>query len=76
MKLPTPEDRKWIEDNIINLEQVRLNFIANGAPLHRWELIYKRYIGNIILTTWCSACVMDMMRSIVKWWDKVKDAHE
>ena len=66
------EDEKFIEDNIYNFECVKVGFMKN-LPLHilvGYEQIYRKYLdGGFILTSWCSACVSDMMKRLSNYWD-------
>jgi hypothetical protein len=66
------EDEKFIEENIYNFECVKVGFMKN-LPLHilvGYEQIYRKYLdGGFILTSWCSACVNDMMKRLSNYWD-------
>ena len=75
MTLINPDDRAFIEQHTVYFEQARLDFL-HGLQLHqrnRFEEIYQTYLdSNFVLTTWCSACVVDMMKRIADWWDADK----
>jgi hypothetical protein len=72
----TQSDKEFIQENIINFESVRIGFLRN-IPIHilnRYEQLYKSYLDpNFILTAWCSACVMDMMKRLVMYWDYINE---
>lgn len=65
-------DLKFIEDNMIHLEQVRLGFIQgmDDRKKHGFHAIHQKYIGLMTLTVWCSSCIIDMMKRIDKWYTK------
>lgn len=69
----TQEDEKFIQDNIYNFECVKVGFMKN-LPLHilvGYEQIYRRYLDSgFILTSWCSNCVHDMMKRLIRYWDE------
>lgn len=70
----TQSDKEFIEENIINFESVRIGFLRNIPIqiLNRYETIYRQYLDpNFILTAWCSACVMDMMKRLIMYWDEL-----
>jgi hypothetical protein len=70
----TQSDKDFIQEHIINFESVRIGFLRN-IPIHilnGYESIYRRYLDpNYILTAWCSACVMDMMKRLLAYWDDI-----
>jgi hypothetical protein len=72
----TQSDKEFIQENIINFESVRIGFLRN-IPIHilnRYEQLYRSYLDpNFILTAWCSACVMDMMKRLVMYWDYINE---
>jgi len=72
----TQTDKDFIQEHIINFESVRIGFLRN-IPIHilnGYESIYRRYLDpNYILTAWCSACVMDMMKRLVQYWDYINE---
>lgn len=65
-------DLKFIQDNMIHLEQVRLGFIQgmDDRKKHGFHAIHQKYIGLMTLTVWCSSCIIDMMKRIDKWYTK------
>jgi len=75
----TQQDKDFIQEHIINFESVRIGFLRN-IPIHilnGYESIYRRYLDpNYILTAWCSACVMDMMKRLIQYWDYVNEPKE
>ena len=68
----TQEDRKFIEENIIQLQSVKLGFVKN-MDLHvlvRFEQIYKTYVQpGFVLISWCGNCVFDMMKRLAYYYD-------
>lgn len=66
------QDVKFIEENMINFESVKLGFIRN-MPLHilvGYEQIYKKYLDpGFVLTSWCGSCVHDMMKRLVRFYE-------
>lgn len=75
----TQSDKEFIEENIINFNSVRIGYLRN-IPIHilnRYEEIYRSYLDpNYILTVWCSACVMDMMKRLIMYWDGLTKEEE
>ena len=66
-----PDDAEFIRRHTVYFEQARLDFLHGMQPevRNRFELIYKRYRDpKFVLTTWCSACVVDMMKRLADWW--------
>ena len=72
----TQSDKEFIQENIINFESVRIGFLRD-IPIHilnRYEQLYRSYLDpNYILTAWCSACVMDMMKRLIMYWDYINE---
>lgn len=75
----TKSDKDFIQENIINFESVRIGYLRN-IPIHilnRYESLYRQYLDpNFILTAWCSACVMDMMKRLVMYYDSLPKEEE
>lgn len=68
---PTAEDREFIEGHKVYFEQADLNFLHGMQPhvMLRFEMLYKAYLDpKFVLTTWCSACVVDMMQRLAYWY--------
>jgi len=68
---PTAEDREFIEGHKVYFEQADLNFLHGMQPhvMLRFEMLYKAYLDpKFVLTTWCSACVVDMMQRLAHWY--------
>lgn len=68
-----PDDLKFIHTNIIHFEAARLGFTRNVPYeiLQGYEAIYKKYLDpHFILTYWCGACVLDMLKRLVVWYDR------
>lgn len=66
------QDIRFIEENMINFESVKLGFIRN-MPLHilvGYEQIYKKYVdAGFVLVSWCGSCVNDMMKRLVRYYE-------
>jgi hypothetical protein len=68
---PTAEDREFIEGHKVYFEQAELNFLHGMQPhvMLKFEMLYKAYLDpKFVLTTWCSACVVDMMQRLAYWY--------
>lgn len=75
----TQQDKEFIQENIINFESVRIGFLRNIPldVLNGYETIYRKYLdANYILTAWCSACVMDMMKRLIMFYDSLPQEQE
>lgn len=71
----SPEDIKFIEDNIVNFEAVKLGFCRNiDFPiLDEYTRIYQRNLDQqFILNAWCSSCVFDMLKRLAAHYDGIK----
>lgn len=68
------QDIQFIEENMINFESVKLGFVRN-MPLHilvGYEQIYKKYCDpGFVLVSWCGACVHDMMKRLVRYYEEL-----
>jgi len=72
---PTAEDREFIEGHKVYFDQAELNFLHGMQPhvMLKFEMLYKAYLDpKFILTTWCSACVVDMMQRLAHWYRNLK----
>ena len=61
------EDRNFMEENITNHHTIENGYMRNIDIhlLNRYELIYQTYLDkNFILTKWCGACVLDMVKRL------------
>jgi hypothetical protein len=68
---PTAEDREFIEGHKVYFDQADLNFLHGMQPhvMLKFEMVYKAYLDpKFVLTTWCSACVVDMMQRLAHWY--------
>lgn len=71
----TNEDLEFIEQN-----QIYFVSIADGYSRHidhitlsRFEQIYKTNLDpNFVLTKWCGACVFDMMKRLLAYYNEFK----
>ena len=71
----SPEDIKFLEDNIINFESVKLGFTRHidFAILDEYTRIYHRNIdSNFALNAWCGACVFDMLKRLDAHYEGIK----
>lgn len=60
-------DLKFLHDNISNYHTAMHGYVRNvdKATLLEYERIYKLYLNDrFVLTYWCSACVLDMIKKI------------
>ena len=66
-------DREFIEGYKVYFEQAKLGFIHGMQPatMSGFENIYRTYLDkHFNLTVWCSACVVDMMQRIARWYEQ------
>ena len=66
-------DLAFMRDYKVYFDQAKMDFIHGMQPHVRnhLEMLYRKYVdGGFILTTWCSACVVDMMKRLGAWYDK------
>jgi hypothetical protein len=64
----TPEELKFIEDNRINFESVKLGFTRNipFPILETYESLYRKYLDSqFVLTYWCGECVFEMLNRLI-----------
>lgn len=65
----TKNEIKFLIDNKINFESVKLGFTRN-IPfdiLGEYERLYRKYLdAQFILTYWCGACVFDMLERLIR----------
>lgn len=72
-------DRDFLKFNEVYFEQARLGFLHGMPPatLAHMEHLYRSYLDkNFILTAWCSACVVDMMVRLSRWWEGAQQEEE
>jgi hypothetical protein len=72
-------DREFLRFNAVYFEQARLGFLHGMPPatLIHMEHLYKSHLDkNFVLTTWCSACVVDMMVRLSRWWEGIQQEEE
>jgi len=65
-------DREFIEGYKVFFEQAKLGFIHGMQPatMSNFENIYRTYLDkHFQLSVWCSACVVDMMQRLARWWE-------
>lgn len=63
---------KFIEENIINFEAIKLGFTRNidRDVLVVYEVIYKKYINkDFALNSWCGSCVFDMLTRLSAYYE-------
>lgn len=71
----SPEDIKFLEDNIINFEAVALGFSRHiDFPiLDEYTRIYQRNLdAQFVLNAWCGACVFDMLKRLSAHYEGIK----
>ena len=71
----SPEDIKFLEDNIINFEAVALGFTRHiDFPiLDEYTRIYQRNLDQqFVLNAWCGACVFDMLKRLSAHYEGIK----
>lgn len=71
----SPEDIKFLEDNIINFEAVALGFSRHiDFPiLDEYTRIYQRNLDQqFVLNAWCGACVFDMLKRLSAHYEGIK----
>jgi hypothetical protein len=71
----SPEDIKFLEENIINFEAVKLGFTRNlDFPiLDEYIRIYQRNLDQqFVLNAWCGACVFDMLKRLEAHYEGIK----
>jgi len=64
----TPEELKFLEDNRINFESVKLGFTRNipFPVLETYEALYRKYLDSqFVLTYWCGECVFEMLKRLI-----------
>lgn len=64
----TQEEIKFLIDNKINFESVKMGFTRNISfeVLGQYEAIYRKYVDpQYVLTYWCGSCVFDMMERLI-----------
>lgn len=68
----TEQEIKFIQDNIINFESVKLGFARNIGHdiLAQYEQIYRNHLdGQFLLTYWCGSCVLEMLQRLSFYFD-------
>jgi hypothetical protein len=69
------EEIKFLEDNIINFESIKLGFTRHiDFPiLDEYTRIYQRNLDkNFALNAWCGACVFDMLKRLEAHYEGIK----
>jgi len=65
----TKEEIKFLIDNKINFESVKLGYTRNIPfdVMEGYESLYRKYLDSqFVLTYWCGACVFDMMERLIR----------
>ena len=65
----TKEEIKFLLENRINFDSVKLGFTRNIPfdVLGEYEKLYRKYQdAQFVLTYWCGACVFDMMERLIR----------
>jgi hypothetical protein len=63
----TQAEIKFLQDNIINFESVKLGFARNIGHdvLAQYEQVYRNHLDpQFVLTYWCGSCVLDMLQRL------------
>ena len=72
-------DRDFLKHHGPYFEQARMGFLYGMPPsaLPHMEHLYRAHLDkNFTLTTWCSACVVDMMQRLSRWWEGIQQEEE
>lgn len=72
-------DRDFLKHHGPYFEQARMGFLHGMPPsaLPHMEHLYRAHLDkNFTLTTWCSACVVDMMQRLSRWWEGIQADEE
>jgi len=68
---------KFIEDNKINFDTVKLGYTKNIPIeiLKMYEHIYHQYLNpTYVLTYWCGECVFDMLKRLMYYYEGLPKA--
>jgi hypothetical protein len=66
----TSQEIKFLIDNKINFDSVKLGFTRNipFEVLGEYERLYRKYLDNgFVLTYWCGSCVFDMLERLIRY---------
>ena len=69
-------DLQFLRSHKVYFEQARLNFLHgfNAQMMDTFHQIFMRYLQpGYILTPWCSACVLDMVKRLGDWYETIED---
>ena len=65
----TTEEIKFLVDNKMNFESVKMGFTRNipFQVLEGYEAIYRKYQDpQFVLTYWCGNCVFDLIERLIR----------
>jgi hypothetical protein len=68
----TQAEIKFLQDNIINFESVKLGFARNIGHdvLAKYEQVYRNHLDpQFVLTYWCGSCVLDMLQRLSSYFE-------
>lgn len=68
----TENQLAFIEANKENFDTARLGYVRNldKETLQGYETIYREALNkDFVLTYWCSGCVLNMMKDLIKLYD-------
>jgi hypothetical protein len=68
----TQAEIKFLQDNIINFESVKLGFARNIGHdvLAQYEQVYRNHLDpQFVLTYWCGSCVLDMLQRLSSYFE-------
>lgn len=71
-----PTDLQFLRSHKVYFEQANLNFLHgfNAHMMDTFHQIFMRYLQpGYVLTPWCSACVIDMVKRLGEWYDGIED---
>jgi hypothetical protein len=72
----TKEEIKFLIDNKINFESVKMGYTRNISfdVLGEYEQLYRKYLDSqFVLTYWCGACVFDMMERLIRFCEEQEE---
>ncbi len=77
MDLQLTVDLAYLEKNKSHFLTASVDYVRlDSGTATEFENIYKRNINpRFILTKWCSACILDMVRELAKFYETTKNSH-
>lgn len=71
----TKDEIKFLVDNKINFESVKMGFTRNIPfdVLGEYERLYRKYLdAQFVLTYWCGSCVFEMLERLIHFCEEDK----